>query len=69
MISISTVPSNTIWPQFEIGISVEPKDNVMFENGGYVTRLASTCNGDEEFNSALYSFKVLVLFRTHLSST
>ena len=59
VISISqTVPSYTIWPQFQIGIGVEPKENLMFENGGYATRLASACNEDEEFDPALFSIKV-----------
>ncbi|WOG90293.1 hypothetical protein DCAR_0209536 [Daucus carota subsp. sativus] len=51
------VSSYTIWPQFKIGIGVEPKENLMFENGGYATRLASACNEDEEFDPALFSIK------------
>ncbi|KAK1354675.1 Programmed cell death protein 2 [Heracleum sosnowskyi] len=47
--------NNTIWPQFKIGIRVEPKDDMMSENGGYATGLSSAGNVDEEFNPLLYS--------------
>lgn len=53
-----TVPSNTIWPQFRIGMTVESRDDRMSEIGGDATELASACHADEGFDPFLYSFEV-----------